>query len=84
MKTCSLLVLALLVSLLGGSTLAVEPEPLTYTSLLDGRPLSPSEYAQERQRLQNPDRDPPAVAPELQEIVTLLRLRKVFRSLSPF
>jgi len=84
MKTYSLLALALLISLLGGSALAGEPEPLTYTSLLDGRPLSPSEYIQERQRLQNPDRDPPTVAPELQEIVTLLRFRKVFRALTPF
>jgi hypothetical protein len=84
MKTYSLLALALLISLLGGAALAGEPEPLTYTSLLDGRPLSPSEYIQERQRLQNPDRDPPTVAPELQEIVTLLRFRKVFRALTPF
>ena len=84
MKTYSLLALALLISLLGGAALAGEPEPLTYTSLLDGRPLSPSEYAQERQHLQNPDRDPPTVAPELQEIVTLLRFRKVFRALTPF
>ncbi|MEN9205129.1 MAG: hypothetical protein Q6J68_03025 [Thermostichales cyanobacterium SZTDM-1c_bins_54] len=63
---------------------AGEPTPLTFTSRLDGRPLSPSEYALERERLQNPDRDPPPVAAELQEVVTLLRLRKVLRSWVPF
>jgi len=78
-----LLGLLLIAPLLGGSVGAAEPEPLTFTSLLDGRPLSPSEYAQERERLQNPDRDPPAVAPELQEGVVLLRFRKLLRSISP-
>lgn len=84
MKTLSLWALWILVSLRGGSVWAGELDPLTFTSRLDGRPLSPSEYIQERQRLQNPDRDPPTVAPELQEIVTLLRFRKVFRALTPF
>ncbi|GAB4217858.1 MAG: hypothetical protein OHK0012_24090 [Synechococcales cyanobacterium] len=58
--------------------------PLTHTSVIDGRSLSPSEYAQEQHTLQHPDRDPPAVSPELQELVVLLRFRKLLRSVTPF
>ena len=56
---------------------------LAARSPLDNRPLSPSEYEQLR-ALQHSRRRDPEVAPEVEQLIFLLKLRQGLRSILPF
>ena len=53
-------------------------------SPLDNSALSPSEYEQLRAELLEAQETRPNISPRLQRLITLLRLRKLLRSLNPF
>ncbi len=52
-------------------------------SPIDGKPLSPSEYAQLQAQLKTRPY-PPKLSPNVRETVFLLRLRKILKTLFPF
>lgn len=56
---------------------------LAARSPFDNRPLSPSEYEQLRALQQDRRRDP-EVAPEVEQLIFLLKLRQGLRSILPF
>ena len=53
-------------------------------SPLDNSPLSPSEYEQLQADLEGAQETRPTISPQLRRLITLLRLRKLLRSLNPF
>lgn len=59
--------------------------PLQFYSPQSGLPQSPSAYTQEQQQLRIAPKDVPAqLAPEIQQAVELLRIRKVLKVFLPF
>lgn len=52
-------------------------------SPLDGKPLTASEYAELEQKIAQSDY-PPELSPEIQQLVFLLKLRKLFLIVTPF
>lgn len=54
----------------------------TARSPIDGKPLTAAEYAQLQAQLQN--RPVARLNPKIREAVTLLRLRKIIRTILPF
>lgn len=53
-------------------------------SPLDGQPLTAAEYAELEAQLSSRESIDAAVSPELRRLVTLLRLRKLIKSVFPF
>ena len=53
-------------------------------SPLDNSALSPSEYEELRTELLEAQETRPNISPQLRRLITLLRLRKLLRSLNPF
>lgn len=53
-------------------------------SPIDGRPLTPAEYAELQATLEAGSDQPSRVDPKLQEIIVLLRLRRTIRTFFPF
>jgi hypothetical protein len=53
-------------------------------SLIDGQPLTATEYAELQAELQTPPPSRPQVASELENTVRLLRLRKFLKTVFPF
>jgi hypothetical protein len=57
----------------------------TATSALDGQALPPNAYAQQRDALRIREEDLPArLAPEVHQVIVLLRVRSVVRGILPF
>ncbi len=52
-------------------------------SPIDGKPLTAAEYAQLKAQLQE-SAVPPQVNPKIRQLIFLLRLRKLFRTIAPF
>lgn len=53
-------------------------------SPIDGEPLSAAEYAELQAQLEAGPDEPPELSPKVQEVITLLRLRRTIRSIFPF
>lgn len=90
--------LAVLLGLMPGNVLAAfslpppedVPEEVLRTEIItearspiDGKPLSATEYAQLQAQLQSP-LSTPQVNPELQQLIFLLRVRQLLRTIVPF
>ena len=52
-------------------------------SPLDNRPLSAAEYAQEQEKIAQSIYDP-ELDPQIRELIFLLNIRKLFKTLTPF
>lgn len=53
-------------------------------SSIDDKPLTAAEYAELQARLQSTEAVKPDIAPQIQTKITLLRFRKLIRSIIPF
>lgn len=53
-------------------------------SAIDGKPLTAAEYAELQARLRSTEAVKPDIAPQIQTRITLLRFRKLIRSIIPF
>ena len=52
-------------------------------SPIDGKPLTVAEYAQLKAELSEPS-TPPELNPKIRQLIFLLRLRQLFRTVTPF
>jgi hypothetical protein len=52
-------------------------------SPIDGKPLTAAEYAQLKAELSEPS-TPPELNPKIRQLIFLLRLRQLFRTVTPF
>jgi hypothetical protein len=52
-------------------------------SPIDGNPLTAAEYAQLKAELSEPS-TPPELNPKIRQLIFLLRLRQLFRTVTPF
>ncbi len=52
-------------------------------SPIDGKPLTAAEYAQLKAQLSEPS-TPPELNPQIRQLIFLLRLRQLFRTVTPF
>ena len=52
-------------------------------SPIDNRPLSAAEYAQEQEKIAQSPNDP-ELDPKVRELIFLLRLRKLIKTITPF
>jgi hypothetical protein len=52
-------------------------------SPIDGKPLTAAEYAQLKAQLAEPS-TPPELNPQIRQLIFLLRLRQLFRTVTPF
>lgn len=53
-------------------------------SPIDGKPLTAAEYAELQAQIEAENRQIGTVPPRLRELITLLRIRKVLRTILPF
>jgi hypothetical protein len=52
-------------------------------SPIDGKPLTAAEYAQLKAQLAEPS-TPPELNPQIRQLIFLLRVRQLFRTVTPF